>query len=196
MPRWILTTGQPEFTGVNQPDRKALPARLELVGATPTSRFARLSITCPNATQAGPSGMIRFLARRLLNYLVLLALASFLTFCLTSVTFHPLDSFIQRHPQPPAEAIHAKAVQLGLDKPIPIRYANWVSGAVARRLRHDGDRSSRLPGAVAPDRGQPAAGGDRFGAGHGDRRHRGGVGRGPPVPAERPRHHGASRCSS
>ncbi|HYB36188.1 MAG TPA: ABC transporter permease [Mycobacterium sp.] len=74
--------------------------------------------------------MIRFLARRLLNYIVLLALASFLTFCLTSVTFHPLDSFIQRHPQPPPEAIHAKAVELDLDKPIPIRYAKWISGAV------------------------------------------------------------------
>jgi peptide/nickel transport system permease protein len=74
--------------------------------------------------------MIRFLARRLVNYIVLLALASFLTFCLASVTFRPLDSFIQRHPQPPPEAIEAKAVQLGLDKPIPIRYANWISGVV------------------------------------------------------------------
>jgi peptide/nickel transport system permease protein len=74
--------------------------------------------------------MIRFLARRFLNYVVLLLLASFLTFCLTSVTFHPLDSLMQRHPQPPAEAIHAKAVQLGLDKPIPVRYAKWVSAAV------------------------------------------------------------------
>ena len=36
--------------------------------------------------------MTRFLARRLLNYLILLALASFLTFCLTSVAFSPLDS--------------------------------------------------------------------------------------------------------
>jgi peptide/nickel transport system permease protein len=74
--------------------------------------------------------MIRFLARRFLNYLVLLALASFLTYCLTSLTFHPLDSFMQRHPQPPAAAIHAKAVQLGLDKPIPIRYGHWVASAV------------------------------------------------------------------
>jgi peptide/nickel transport system permease protein len=74
--------------------------------------------------------MIRFLARRFLNYLVLLALASFLTYCLTSLTFHPLDSFMQRHPQPPAAAIHAKAVQLGLDKTIPIRYGHWVASAV------------------------------------------------------------------
>jgi peptide/nickel transport system permease protein len=68
--------------------------------------------------------------RRLLNYVVLLVLASFLAFCLASVTFHPLDSFIERHPQPPAEAIHAKAVELGLDKPVPIRYAEWAAGVV------------------------------------------------------------------
>ncbi len=74
--------------------------------------------------------MIRFLLRRLLNYLVLLLLASFLAFCLASVTFHPLDSFIERHPQPPAEAIHAKAVELGLDRPVPVRYAQWAAGVV------------------------------------------------------------------
>jgi peptide/nickel transport system permease protein len=74
--------------------------------------------------------MIRFLARRFLNYIVLLVLASFLTFCLTSVTFHPLDSLIQRHPRPPQAIIDAKAAQLGLDKPIPIRYGKWISGVV------------------------------------------------------------------
>jgi peptide/nickel transport system permease protein len=74
--------------------------------------------------------VIRFLARRFLNYLLLLALASFLIYCLTSLTFHPLDSFVQRHPKPPPEAIHAKAVQLNLDRPIPVRYAKWISGTV------------------------------------------------------------------
>jgi peptide/nickel transport system permease protein len=74
--------------------------------------------------------MIRYLTRRLLNYVVLLALASFLAFYLASLTFHPLDTFIERHPQPPAEAIAAKRVELGLDKPIPIRYAEWASGVV------------------------------------------------------------------
>ena len=72
--------------------------------------------------------MIGFLARRLLNYLVLLALASFLTFWLTSTTFHPLDSYVQRRPMPTKELVDAKAHQLGLDKPIPLRYAKWVSG--------------------------------------------------------------------
>ena len=74
--------------------------------------------------------MTRFLARRLLNYLILLALASFLTFCLTSVAFSPLDSLLQRNPRPPQAVIDAKAAELGLDKPVPLRYAHWVSGAV------------------------------------------------------------------
>lgn len=74
--------------------------------------------------------MTRFLARRLLNYAVLLMLASFLTFGLTSLTFHPLDSLMQRNPRPPQTVIDAKAAELDLDKPIPLRYAHWVSGAV------------------------------------------------------------------
>lgn len=73
--------------------------------------------------------MTRFLLRRLLNYVVLLALASFLTFALTSVTFSPLDTLLQRNPRPPQSVIDAKAAELGLDKPLPQRYAAWVSGA-------------------------------------------------------------------
>ena len=74
--------------------------------------------------------MTRFLARRLLNVLVLLALSSFLTFTLTSLTFSPLDSLLQRNPRPPQAVIDAKAAELALDKPIPARYVHWVSGAV------------------------------------------------------------------
>ncbi len=74
--------------------------------------------------------MTRFLARRLVNYVVLLALASFLTFCLTSVAFSPLESLMQRSPRTPQAVIDAKAAQLGLNNPIPLRYANWASHAV------------------------------------------------------------------
>jgi peptide/nickel transport system permease protein len=74
--------------------------------------------------------MTRFLARRLLNYVVLLALASFLTFTLTSLTFSPLDSLLERNPRPPQAVIDAKAAELDLDKPIPLRYANWLGGAI------------------------------------------------------------------
>ena len=74
--------------------------------------------------------MTRFLARRFANYVVLLALASFLTFTLTSFTFTPLNSLLQRNPRPPQAVIDTKAAELGLDKPVPLRYAHWVSGAV------------------------------------------------------------------
>src|SRR6202021_3227652 len=102
------------FTGLNQPDRNA-PLRL---------------LVCANATGAGPVVMTRFLARRVVNAVVLLALASFLTFCLTSVAFSPLESLMQRSPRPPQAVIDAKAAQLGLNKPIPLRYGDWVSHAV------------------------------------------------------------------
>lgn len=74
--------------------------------------------------------MTRFLLRRLLNYVILLTLATFLTFALTSVTFHPLDSLLQRNPRPPQSVIDAKAHDLGLDKTLLPRYGHWVSGAV------------------------------------------------------------------
>jgi peptide/nickel transport system permease protein len=74
--------------------------------------------------------MTRFLAKRFLNYVVLLILASFLTFGLASLTFHPLDSLLQRNPRPPESSIQAKSDELGLDKPIPIRYAHWLGAAV------------------------------------------------------------------
>src|SRR6185503_2373248 len=69
-------------------------------------------------------------ARRLLNYLVLLVLASFLTFSLAALTFEPLDSLLQRSPRPPEAVIDAKAAKLGLDKPIPVRYLDWAADAV------------------------------------------------------------------
>ena len=74
--------------------------------------------------------MTRFLARRLLNYVVLLGLASFVAFTLTSLTFSPLDSLLERNPRPPQAVIDAKAAELNLNKPIPVRYADWLAGAV------------------------------------------------------------------
>lgn len=74
--------------------------------------------------------MTGFLLRRALNYVVLLLLASFLTFSVTSLTFRPLDSLEQRNPRPPQAVIDAKAEQLHLNEPIPQRYLIWISGAV------------------------------------------------------------------
>jgi peptide/nickel transport system permease protein len=74
--------------------------------------------------------MAGFLLRRALNYVVLLLLASFLTFSLASLTFRPLDSLEQRNPRPPQSVIDAKAEQLHLNEPIPQRYVIWMQGVV------------------------------------------------------------------
>ncbi|WP_280423313.1 ABC transporter permease [Nocardia carnea] len=74
--------------------------------------------------------MAGFLLRRALNYVVLLLLASFLTFSLASLTFRPLDSLEQRNPRPPQSVIDAKAEELHLDEPIPQRYVIWMKGVV------------------------------------------------------------------
>ncbi|MFX0573268.1 ABC transporter permease [Nocardia nepalensis] len=72
--------------------------------------------------------MTGFLLRRAFNYVVLLLLASFLTFSLASLTFTPLDSLEQRNPRPPQAVIDAKAEQLHLNEPIPQRYISWLKG--------------------------------------------------------------------
>ncbi|MEO3761318.1 ABC transporter permease [Mycobacterium sp. B14F4] len=74
--------------------------------------------------------MTRYLARRLLNYVVLLALASFIVFLLASWQFDPLETLESRNPRPPQEVIDAKRAELGLDKPVLEQYVAWVSGAV------------------------------------------------------------------
>src|SRR6476646_5680369 len=74
--------------------------------------------------------MTRFLARRLLNYVVLLALASFLAYLLASYQFNPLENLEGRNPRPPQAVIEAKAAELNLDKPILVQYGLWASGVV------------------------------------------------------------------
>jgi peptide/nickel transport system permease protein len=74
--------------------------------------------------------MTRYLARRLLNYIVLLALASFIVFLLASWQFNPLETIESRNPRPPQQVIDAKRVELNLDKPVLDQYAHWVAGAV------------------------------------------------------------------
>lgn len=74
--------------------------------------------------------MTRFLARRLVKYIVLLVLASFVAFTLASLTFEPLETLQQRNPRPPQAVIDAKAAELNLDQPIPQRYVTWLVGTV------------------------------------------------------------------
>jgi ABC-type dipeptide/oligopeptide/nickel transport systems, permease components len=74
--------------------------------------------------------MARFLARRLLNYVALCLVATFLAFALAAVTFDPVGRLQQRNPPPPQSVIDAKRAELRLDEPIPTRFVAWLGGAV------------------------------------------------------------------
>ncbi|EFV14409.1 ABC transporter permease [Segniliparus rugosus] len=75
--------------------------------------------------------MLFFLGKRLAGAIVLLFLATFLTFVLASETFDPMAAYKQRNPPPPAAAIQAKEHELRLDKPVLERYALWL-GDISR----------------------------------------------------------------
>lgn len=67
-----------------------------------------------------------YLARRFLNYLVLLFVATFLTYVLASLTFDPLANLLGRNPPPAPEVIAAKRAALHLgDNPV-VRYFAWL----------------------------------------------------------------------
>jgi peptide/nickel transport system permease protein len=77
-----------------------------------------------------------FLLRRLVNYVVLALVATFLAFTLASVTFDPIGVLEQRKPPPPAATIEAKRKDLHLDQPIPQRFVTWMSGVVRGDFGH------------------------------------------------------------
>ncbi len=74
--------------------------------------------------------MTGFLLRRLVNYVVLAFVATFLAFSLASITFDPIGVLQQRNPPPPAATIEAKRIDLHLDQPIPQRFFTWMGGVV------------------------------------------------------------------
>ncbi|MGH4007445.1 MAG: ABC transporter permease, partial [Pseudonocardiaceae bacterium] len=74
--------------------------------------------------------MTGFLLRRLINYVVLCLLATFLAFTLASLTFEPLAKLQGRNPPPSATAVEAKRQELRLDEPIPLRFSSWLGGVV------------------------------------------------------------------
>jgi peptide/nickel transport system permease protein len=96
--------------------------------------------------------MVRFLARRLVNYIVLCIIATFLAYTLASLSFRPLSALENRQPPPPPATIAAKAAELNLDEPIPQRFLTWASGVVR------GDFGKTVVSAPIADQILPRAG--------------------------------------
>ncbi|PYU52712.1 MAG: ABC transporter substrate-binding protein [Acidobacteria bacterium] len=74
--------------------------------------------------------MMRYLLRRLGHALLLLAGVSVLTFLFTALAPGTYFDEMRMNPQIAPETIAALRAQYGLDKPLPLRYASWLSSLV------------------------------------------------------------------
>ncbi len=76
--------------------------------------------------------MIRFLARRVLNYAVMLFLAASGTYFLASWFMDPRSNYLSRNPRPPTASIDASLTAANINDKTPIleRYWNWLTDIV------------------------------------------------------------------
>lgn len=86
--------------------------------------------------------MLKFLARRLVNYIILVFVATSLAFVLGSMTLHPESKYLARNPPIPAAVIKQILTERNADPgtPVLVRYGHWISGVV------QGDFGKRIVG--------------------------------------------------
>ncbi|MDR0416549.1 MAG: ABC transporter permease [Propionibacteriaceae bacterium] len=75
--------------------------------------------------------MVRGIAVRVLNSLLVLFASSVLIFLLVSLAGDPLAEMKQQDPPVSPTVIAAEEHRLGLDLPLPQRYANWITGVLS-----------------------------------------------------------------
>ncbi|MFI6504323.1 ABC transporter permease [Nonomuraea typhae] len=76
--------------------------------------------------------MAGFLARRLVSYLVLIAVASSLAYMLAATALDPRSNYADRTPKPPPAVVDAQLSALNLNDKTPLvqRYATWAAGVL------------------------------------------------------------------
>ncbi|MCF6473612.1 ABC transporter permease [Nonomuraea sp. MG754425] len=76
--------------------------------------------------------MAGFLARRLLSYIVLVAVAASLAYLLAATALDPRSNYADRTPKPPPAAVDAQLTALNLNDKTPLieRYAVWAGGVL------------------------------------------------------------------
>jgi peptide/nickel transport system permease protein len=74
--------------------------------------------------------MLKFIARRFVNYLILVFIATSLAYILGSMTLDPRSRYEGRNPPIPAASIHAQLQERNADPttPVIIRYGRWLKG--------------------------------------------------------------------
>ncbi|MEV0384082.1 ABC transporter permease [Nonomuraea sp. NPDC050643] len=76
--------------------------------------------------------MAGFLARRLLNYAVLVVVAASLAYLLAAMALDPRSNYADRTPKPPPAVVDAQLSALNLNDKTPLleRYATWAGGVL------------------------------------------------------------------
>ncbi|MBF8187394.1 ABC transporter permease [Nonomuraea sp. K274] len=76
--------------------------------------------------------MAGFLARRLLNYAVLVVVAASLAYLLAATALDPRSNYADRTPKPPPAVVDAQLTELNLNDKTPLlqRYATWAGGVL------------------------------------------------------------------
>ncbi|WP_043614561.1 ABC transporter permease [Nonomuraea candida] len=76
--------------------------------------------------------MAGFLARRLLNYVVLVIVAASLAYMLAAMALDPRSNYADRTPKPPPAVVDAQLTALNLNDKTPLlqRYAVWAGGVL------------------------------------------------------------------
>ena len=78
--------------------------------------------------------MLRLIARKLLQGVMMILIVSMVTFALLSLAGGDAFSSLRENPQISDETIENLRRVYGLDRPLPVRYATWLGGALVGEL--------------------------------------------------------------
>jgi peptide/nickel transport system permease protein len=67
-----------------------------------------------------------YLVRRIINYLILTAVATSLAYVLASVGLNPAGPYLQRHPRPPLSSINLLLNNWGVNPKVPLIERTWI----------------------------------------------------------------------
>jgi peptide/nickel transport system permease protein len=74
----------------------------------------------------------RFLLKRLVNYAVLVVVATTMAYLIASLALHPRARYEGRNPPPPAAVVESQLTQYGVNDKDPLagRYLHWIGGVL------------------------------------------------------------------
>ena len=81
--------------------------------------------------------MLLFSVRRIFASAFVLLASSFIVFLFAASSVDPLAMYRTRQPPPPPQFFEAKIEEFGLNKPLPIRYWDWLTGVLRGDFGND-----------------------------------------------------------